>query len=100
MNKSYKTVPLAGNILCVNMIKIKSEIEFKSLKKNHSSRLIVTLPHHHFQSHATRLYTPHCRSVGPLVRRSVSPSVRPSIGPLHLTFFGFLRSLASMLLPK
>ena len=39
-----------------------------------------------------------------LVRWSVSPSVRQSIGrsvrPSHFTLFGFLRSLASLLLPK
>ena len=33
---------------------------------------------------------------GPLVRWSVGPLVRPS----HFTFFGFLRFLASLLLPK
>ena len=36
------------------------------------------------------------RFVGP----SVGPSVRPSVGPSHFTFFGFLRSLALLLLPK
>ena len=39
------------------------------------------------------------RSVGP----SVGPSVHPSVGPSvrhTLLFFGFLRSLASLLLPK
>ena len=30
----------------------------------------------------------------------VHPSVRPSVGPSHFTFWGFLRSLASLLLPK
>ena len=32
--------------------------------------------------------------------RFVGLSVRPSVRPTHFTFFGFLRSLASMLLPK
>ena len=36
------------------------------------------------------------RFVGP----SVGPSVRPSVPPSHFTFFGFLWSLASLLLPK
>ena len=36
------------------------------------------------------------RFVGP----SVGPSIGPSVGPSHFTFFGFLRSLASLLLPK
>ena len=31
---------------------------------------------------------------------SVRPSVRRSVGPSHFTFFGFLRFLASLLLPK
>ena len=31
---------------------------------------------------------------------SVRPSVRRSVRPSHFTFFGFLRSLASLLLPK
>ena len=36
------------------------------------------------------------RFVGP----SVGPSVRLSVRPSHFTFLGFLRSLASLLLPK
>ena len=32
--------------------------------------------------------------------RIVGPSVRPSVRPSHFTFFFFLRSLASLLLPK
>jgi len=42
--------------------------------------------------------TPHF--VGPLVRPSVRLSVHPSIRPSHFTFFGFLRFLALLLLPK
>ena len=43
---------------------------------------------------------PLCRSVGPLVHPSVCPLVRLSVRPSHFTFFGFLRSLASLLLHK
>ena len=55
-------------------------------------KLLFLFKIHHFiglnfQSRATRLYTPLCPSVGRLV------------GP-HFTFFMFLRSLASPLLPK
>ena len=39
-------------------------------------------------------------SVGPLVRWSVGPLVHPSVRPSHFTFLEFLRSLASLLLPK
>ena len=46
----------------------------------------------HFLVACTRFYNPLCRSVGP----SVGPSVRPS----HFTFFVFLRSVASLLLPE
>ena len=35
-----------------------------------------------------------------LVRRSIRPSFGPSVRLSHFTFFGFLRSLASLLLPK
>ena len=45
-----------------------------------------------------RLCPPVRPSVHPSVRRSVSPSVHPSVFTLY--FFGFLRSLASLLLPK
>ena len=54
----------------------------------------------HFESRATRLYTPLCRSV----RRSVGPSVRlsvgPSVGPSHFTFSALMGVLALLLLPK
>ena len=39
-------------------------------------------------------------SVRSSVRPSVSPSVGPSVRPSHFTFFGFLRFLALLLLPK
>ena len=61
--------------------------EHRSLSKRSRKNFLVA---------CTRLYTPLCRSVGPSVRWSVGPSVHLS----HITFFGFLRFLASLLLPK
>ena len=82
------TFSLFGQILFIDQL-IKRD---KVIEKNQAETPDIF----HFQSRATRLYTPLCRSIGPSVLLSVGPSIRPS----HFTFFGFLGFLASLLLPK
>ena len=56
---------------------------------SHVSRLVLLKVYSPFQSRATRLYTPLCRSVGPLVCRSHGPSVGLSVRwSVTLYFFG------------